>query len=390
MARGKQTCKILKEIRRQIAEANGIELATSECRYKGDCLGTCPKCEAEVRYLEQQLRARSLAGKAVALAGISAGMILMSGCSGTTSSNQSSETLQGEPVAPIEQIEATVSIEDEGELPAIKDTVVIKKGEIEDTKYPVVGEIIDPEQEDKVYEAIVDVRPTFPGGDEKLMEWISQHIQYPQNVYDSHIQGRVIVQFLVKEDGSVGDAKIIRSVFPSLDEEALRVVTTLPKFNPAILDGKAVEYWFTIPIVFRLEDDLKSHEKAKTSAIIATQSEIKDASTANFDENRIYHIVEQMPEYPGGQTALLKFIGANLKYPKEMVGCFQGSVRVRFYVDSLGHVCDPQIVRGLDSALDREVLRVVRLFPEFIPGQHEGMKVNVYMNLPISFDPNRY
>lgn len=71
MARGKQTCKILKDIRRQIAEANDIEFVTSECRYKGDCLGTCPKCEAEVRYLEQQLRARSLAGKAVALAGIS-------------------------------------------------------------------------------------------------------------------------------------------------------------------------------------------------------------------------------------------------------------------------------------------------------------------------------
>ncbi len=389
MARGKQTCKILKEIRRQIAEANGIEFATSECRYKGDCLGTCPKCEAEVRYLEQQLRVRSLAGKAVALAGISAGMILMSGCSGT-SSNHSNETLQGDVVAPIEQIEAMESVEEEGEVPAIKDTVVIKEGEIEDTNYPVVGEIIDPEQKDKVYDVIVDVRPTFPGGDEKLMEWISQHVQYPQNAYDSHIQGRVIVRFLVKKDGSVGDAKIIRSVFPSLDEEALRVVTTLPKFNPAILDGKAVEYWFTIPIVFRLENDLKSNEKAKNSAIIATQSEIKDAPTANFDENKIYHIVEQMPEYPGGQAALLKFIGDNLKYPKEMVGCFQGNVRVRFYVDSLGHVCDPQIVRGLDSALDREVLRVVRLFPDFIPGQHEGKKVNVYMNLPISFDPNRY
>ena len=77
MARGKQTCKILKEIRRQIAEANGIEFVTSECRYKGDCLGTCPKCEAEVRYLEQQLRARSLAGKAVALAGISAASLAM-------------------------------------------------------------------------------------------------------------------------------------------------------------------------------------------------------------------------------------------------------------------------------------------------------------------------
>lgn len=252
MARGKQTCKILKEIRRQIAEANGIEFVTSECRYRGDCLGTCPKCEAEVRYLEQQLRVRLLAGKAVAIAGISAGMLLLSGCSGT-STNQSSETLLSEPETPIEQVEVSDTIE-EGELPMIEDSVVIKKGEIDDTEYTVVGEIIDPEQEDKVYEAIVDVRPTFPGGDEKLMEWISQHIQYPQNAYNSHIQGRVIIQFLVNEDGSVGDAQIIRSVFPSLDEEALRVVTTLPKFNPAILDGKAVEYWFTIPIIFRLAD----------------------------------------------------------------------------------------------------------------------------------------
>ncbi len=71
MARGKQTCRILKEIRHRIAEANDIELITSECTFKGNCLGTCPKCEAEVRYLEQQLRARSIAGKAVALAGIS-------------------------------------------------------------------------------------------------------------------------------------------------------------------------------------------------------------------------------------------------------------------------------------------------------------------------------
>ena len=71
MARGKQTCRILKEIRRQIAEANDIEFITSECTFRGDCLGTCPKCEAEVRYLEQQLRARTIAGKAVALADIS-------------------------------------------------------------------------------------------------------------------------------------------------------------------------------------------------------------------------------------------------------------------------------------------------------------------------------
>ena len=72
--------------------------ATSECRYKGDCLGTCPKCEAEVRYLERQLRARSLAGKAVAVADISAGLVLMAGCGGSSAPPPDKE-LQGDTVA---------------------------------------------------------------------------------------------------------------------------------------------------------------------------------------------------------------------------------------------------------------------------------------------------
>ena len=80
MAKGKKICKILKEIRRQIAEANDIEYVVEECQYKGDCLGTCPKCEAEVRYLEQQLHQRQLLGKAVVLAGVSVGMFTLSSC----------------------------------------------------------------------------------------------------------------------------------------------------------------------------------------------------------------------------------------------------------------------------------------------------------------------
>ena len=74
MERGKQTCKILKEIRRQIAEANDIALITSECTHKGDCAGTCPKCEAEVRYLEEQLERRRTFGQITRLAGIAAGI----------------------------------------------------------------------------------------------------------------------------------------------------------------------------------------------------------------------------------------------------------------------------------------------------------------------------
>ena len=73
MVKGKQTCKILKEIRKQIAAENDIELITSECTHKGDCAGTCPKCEAEVRYLERELEKRQRLGKAAVFAGMTLG-----------------------------------------------------------------------------------------------------------------------------------------------------------------------------------------------------------------------------------------------------------------------------------------------------------------------------
>ena len=81
MAKGKQTCKILKEIRKQIAAENDIELITSECTHKGDCAGTCPKCEAEVRYLERELEKRQRLGKAAVFAGMTIGTaITAAGC----------------------------------------------------------------------------------------------------------------------------------------------------------------------------------------------------------------------------------------------------------------------------------------------------------------------
>lgn len=81
MSKGKQTCKILKEIRKQIAEENDIELITSECTHKGDCAGTCPKCEAEVRYLERELEKRQRMGKAAVFAGMTIGTLFAAtGC----------------------------------------------------------------------------------------------------------------------------------------------------------------------------------------------------------------------------------------------------------------------------------------------------------------------
>ena len=82
MAKGKQTCKILKEIRKQIAEENDIELVVSECTYQGDCLGTCPKCEAEVRYLERELEKRQRLGTAAVFAGMTSGTAITAAACG--------------------------------------------------------------------------------------------------------------------------------------------------------------------------------------------------------------------------------------------------------------------------------------------------------------------
>jgi TonB family protein len=266
MARGKQTCKILKEIRRQIAEANGIEFVTSECRYKGDCLGTCPKCEAEVRYLEQQLRSRQRMGKAVALAGISAGMILMSGCSGTSSSNQSDETLQGVLLYTAEELDSIQ--EEEGELPMIEDSVSsltpnnngVKEGEISNEPNVVVtqGEMPDERStmpdENGIY-ACAEQQPEFPGGPAEMMRFIGRHLRYPEEQLKEGIQGRVVVQFYVDTLGHVCDPKIVRGKDSALDKEALRVVSLFPDFTPGRLNGKKVNVLMTLPIIFKLPAD---------------------------------------------------------------------------------------------------------------------------------------
>lgn len=99
---------------------------------------------------------------------------------------------------------------------------------------------------------IVENMPEFPGGQEALMRFLADGINYPADAKEKQVQGRVIVQFVVQADGSVTDPRIVRSVFPSLDEEAIRVVKTLPKWKAGMQRGVAVPTKFTVPVQFRL------------------------------------------------------------------------------------------------------------------------------------------
>lgn len=107
-------------------------------------------------------------------------------------------------------------------------------------------------QSKKVYES-VEQMPEFPGGIAAMMRYLSENIKYPPEAAKNNIEGRVVLQFVIDETGQVGDIQVARPVSEELDAEAVRVVKTLPKFEPGRQDGEAVSVWYTLPINFKLQ-----------------------------------------------------------------------------------------------------------------------------------------
>jgi len=204
MTKGRSICNVLKTIRTQIAKANEIKYEPCECHHTGECRGTCPACEAEVRYIERQLNIRRQLGKAVTIVGISAGMAALTGC------GKEAELL----VAPVP---------------------------------------IEQKTETRIFGDVVEQMPMFPGGQKALMEYLAANVQYPESMGDTCAQGRVVVSFVVERNGSIAEPKVVKSVHPALDEEALRVVNAMPKWIPGSQNGERVRTKYTIPITFRIQ-----------------------------------------------------------------------------------------------------------------------------------------
>ncbi len=105
------------------------------------------------------------------------------------------------------------------------------------------------------------------------------------------------------------------------------------------------------------------------------------------DENTTYVKVDKMPEFPGGQVALVKFLSKNIKYPsKYKKDKVNGRVFVSFVVDKTGKVGQAKVVKSLNEECDKEALRVISMMPNWIPGEKEGNKVNVQFGLPVNFE----
>ena len=221
MKHGKYICNALKAVRLDIARANGIEYAPKACAHQGDCPGTCPACESEMRYLEREIARKRSMGKAALVAGVS---LALSGLSAAATNSLPSEVMM--------------------------------------SGYSSQSQVCDTTKRAEVFGEIHEQMPYFRGGERALMEYLQSHIIYPPKAVKDSIQGRVIVQLLIERNGEVSEVRVVRSVHELLDNEAVRVCKSMPKFFPGRVRGKAAAMWLTLPITFKLEgkNDFESTE----------------------------------------------------------------------------------------------------------------------------------
>ena len=265
-------------------------------------------------------------------------------------------------------------------------------------KAPVVNENPVPQQaieeDDEVFEK-VEVNPEFPGGIPELMKFTQENTKYPKEAMDKGIQGRVVVQFVIDKDGSVVEPKVVKSADPLLDAEAIRMISSMPKWTPGKQKGEAVRVRFTMPVNYRLKDTDKPKQVQQVQVTddqkviitdIKTEGNESTSTTVKAKEDNTFTVVEENPMFPGGMTEMMKFLQKEIKYPKEAATKkIQGRVVVQFVIEKDGSVVEPKVAKSVDPLLDAEALRVVNAMPKWIPGKQKGEAVRVRYTLPVAF-----
>ena len=234
---------------------------------------------------------------------------------------------------------------------------------------------------------VVEIMPEFPdGGMSGLMQFLSKNIQYPINAQKNHTQGRVTEQFVVNKDGSISEPKIIRGVDPDLDGEAIRVISLMPKWKPGMQKGQPVRVKYTVPVMFRLSDDGQKEEYKPIPKIDETVVVGYASKQAPAEEDPVFEVVENMPEFAGGMGGLMQYLSKNIKYPVEAQKAgIQGRVIMQVIIDKNGNVTNPKVTQPVDPLLDTEAIRVTASMPKWKPGTQRGMPVNVKYTFPIVF-----
>ena len=252
---------------------------------------------------------------------------------------------------------------------------------------PPMSPQISTDPSDLVF-TVVEVMPEFPGGQGALLQFLAKSIKYPVIAQQNGIQGRVTCSFVVGKDGVIRNIEVIRGVDPSLDLEAARVISMMPKWKPGMQKGKEVNVKYTVPVTFRLQgkEDNKPTPlpagEGDNGITVVGYGEQKSTDTSG----QVFAIVEKMPQFPGGEKAINEFISKTLQYPViAQENGIQGKVVCSFIINQDGSVTDAEVIGGVDPSLDKEALRIVSAMPKWTPGTQRGKAVRVKYTMPVTF-----
>ncbi|MBP5196520.1 MAG: energy transducer TonB [Bacteroidaceae bacterium] len=204
--------------------------------------------------------------------------------------------------------------------------------------------------------------PQFPGGDKACLEFVRRNIRYSDEMIKNGIKGRVVVGFKVEKDGSLSNLRIKKSADARLNDEALRVVRSMPKWKPALEDGKPVEMEYVLPVMFELNDP------------------------SFYERDSVYLMPEERAMFPGGDAACQEWLRDNVRYPADCQRQkVEGRVLVTFVVRYNGIITDATVISNVDYRLMDEAFRVVEIMPKWIPAKDKGQPVSMRYTIPIQF-----
>lgn len=296
----------------------------------------------------------------------------------------------------------------------------------------------------------VDEIPEFPGGEDALMDYLTNNIRYPQKAADKGISGRVYISFVIDTNGNVVQEKVLRGI-DELNEEALRVVKSMPQWKPGKNHRMAAQVQYNLPIVFNLSKRNPSKPDANSKfnsymsigkeytqagnyelAIVYFTKAIKENNisaepyfhrASNFNElgfinaacsdwrkakdlgsldidstnlNKCFldelqnHFQTQFQFMEDDDAGLIKYLNDNLAYPElAKSNHIQGTVKVLVSVDSLGKLTEAKVYRGIGGGCDEEALRLIRSINQWKPAYKEGIAVASEAFVPIRFRLHR-
>lgn len=271
--------------------------------------------------------------------------------------------------------------------------------------------------EDEAF-VMVEEMPKFPEGEEALRKFLAESVKYPEEAKKQGIQGRVFVSFIVDKEGYVKDVKAARKVNKYLDAEAVRVVSSMPRWIPGKQRGEAVRVHYTVPIKFALGENetgtpaqearskhaeldltgytyyidgrlssVEEFEKIPTEEIMSfvpnkEEKEVRISTKVNI-KDLVSEPNETKPSFPGGMDAMMEYLRNNTKYPEsQKAKKMNGHINVVFEVDTKGAITIKSHEKGNED-FEKEAVRVISSMPNWIPGSKQTQKVTY--NIPVMF-----